>query len=93
MHMDRDSAWTTSHIQNKETATHERNAKFELTCVGRGASPRGARWPRIKRCELTKVETAKDRIDHKPRTKIICQRSVYLIGAAIIRFHKTTKEH
>ena len=30
-HMDRYSARITSHIQNKETATHERNT--ELTCV------------------------------------------------------------
>ena len=34
--MDRYSARTTSHIQNKETVTHERNT--ELTYVGRSAS-------------------------------------------------------
>ena len=35
--MHRYSARTTSHIQNKETATHERNT--ELLCVGGSASP------------------------------------------------------
>ena len=35
--MDHYSARTTSHVQNKESATHERNT--ELTCVGRSARP------------------------------------------------------
>ena len=35
--MDHYSARLTSHVQNKESATHERNT--ELTCVGRSASP------------------------------------------------------
>ena len=42
-HMDHYSARTTSNVQNKESATHERNT--ELTCVGRSASPG---------CEVTK---------------------------------------
>ena len=59
--MDHYSARTTSHVQNKESATYERNT--ELTCVGRSASPgvrgdkgsKGANWLRSKwpRIELT----------------------------------------
>ena len=38
---------------------------------------------------MTKVETAKDRVDHKPRTKSIWQRSV--MEAAIIWFHRANE--
>ena len=65
--MDRYSA-RTGPIQNKETATHETNT--ELTCV------RGCEVTKNQKCELTTVETAKDRVDHKPRTKTIWQLSV-----------------
>ena len=37
------------------------------------------------------VETAKDRVDHKPRTKSIWQRSVKSMEAAIIRFHRANE--
>ena len=60
-HMDHYSARTTSHIQNKATALHERNTEF--TCVGRNASPwvrgdkesKGANRLRSKRLRIELV--------------------------------------
>ena len=73
--MDRYSAWTTSLIQNKETAIYERNTECRIDLlVSVEVLVRGARWPRIKRCELTKMETAKDRVGYKQRTKTMWQR-------------------
>ena len=40
---------------------------------------------------MTKVEIAKDRVDNKPRTETIRQRSVQSLETAIIRFHRANE--